>query len=54
MRVPCNCCKTTFLACAQENTPAAYCERCEVAYLEFKLRLLIDAYRQATRKVDEV
>jgi len=54
MLLACNCCKTLFRTCADGNVALAYCDRCEVAYLEFKLGLLIVAYRQVTRKADEV
>jgi hypothetical protein len=50
----CNCCNTVVRVSADRTCAAAYCDRCEVAYLEFKLRLLIGAYRQFTKKADEV
>jgi hypothetical protein len=54
MLTPCACC-----AALHSNTPdsghaQAYCDRCEVAYLEFKLKLLAAACRVAARKADEV
>jgi hypothetical protein len=51
---PCACCSTYFPANAEEDAAAAYCDRCEVAYLEFKLGLLIAVYRDVARKADEV
>jgi hypothetical protein len=35
---------------APADEPGRYCDRCEVAYLEFKLGLLVAAYRSAVRK----
>jgi len=53
MVLACNCCKTLFRASADLKVAVGCCERCEAAYLEFKLGLLIVAYRQVTRKADE-
>jgi hypothetical protein len=38
----------------EEGRTGAYCDRCEVAYLEFKLKLLAAAVRVAARRADEV
>ena len=50
----CHCCKVVFRSSIEgEDAEAAisrYCDRCEVAYLEFKLGLLVAAYRHAVRK----
>lgn len=54
MIFPCKCCKTLFRTPAAPGASVAYCDRCEVAYLEFKLGLLIVAYRQVAKKADEV
>ena len=51
---PCACCNTWFPGDVEEHAAGAYCDRCEVAYLEFKLGLLIAVYRDVTRKADEV
>ena len=50
----CACCSTWFSAEADDDAACAYCDRCEVAYLEFKLGLLVGVYRDFARKADEV
>ena len=51
----CACCNTLHANAPEAGTSRAYCDRCEVAYLEFKLRLLAGACRvAAARKADEV
>jgi hypothetical protein len=49
---PCACCGALLAIRAQPGR-ASHCARCEVAYLEFKLRLLLAACRAST-KTDEV
>ena len=48
----CACCSTLQVVYV-ETADSPYCIRCEVAYLEFKLRLLL-AVRCASRRSDEV
>ena len=49
----CACCSTWFSADLDDEA-GGYCDRCEVAYLEFKLSLLVAVYRDVVRKADEV
>jgi len=48
----CACCSALHIAYI-DTSGSPYCDRCEVAYLEFKLGLLLAA-TGATRKIDEV
>ena len=50
----CACCSTPHDNSPDPGESRAYCDRCEVAYLEFKLKLLASACRLAARKADEV
>jgi len=50
----CACCSTCFSADLDDDGACGYCDRCEVAYLEFKLSLLVAVYRDVVRKADEV
>lgn len=50
----CACCCTCFSADVEDASAGGYCDRCEVAYLEFKLSLLVAVYREFARKADEV
>jgi hypothetical protein len=54
MLTPCACCGTQQTNAPESGKTRAYCDRCEVAYLEFKLKLLASACRMAARKADEV
>jgi hypothetical protein len=54
MLTPCACCKAVHTNAPEGGSVGAYCDRCEVAYLEFKLKLLAAAYRVAARKAGEV
>ena len=54
MLTPCTCCRKPHSNPPEEGRIAAYCDRCEVAYLEFKLKLLTAACRVAARRADEV
>ena len=54
MLTPCACCRTPHANVAEGGRTRTYCDRCEVAYLEFKLKLLAGACRVAARKADEV
>jgi hypothetical protein len=54
MHTPCACCGTPHTNTPESGQARAYCDRCEVAYLEFKLKLLAGACRVAARKADEV
>jgi hypothetical protein len=54
MLTPCACCTTLHTNPAEAGRAATYCDRCEVAYLEFKLKLLAAACREAAKKADEV
>jgi hypothetical protein len=54
MLTPCTCCSTLHTNAPERGKKGAYCDRCEVAYLEFKLKLLASACRLAARKADEV
>ena len=50
----CACCNALFRSSLEGEDGAAsasrHCDRCEVAYLEFKLGLLLAAYRNVVRK----
>jgi len=48
----CACCSALHVVYI-ETSGSTYCDRCEVAYLEFKLRLLLAA-SGAARRTDEV
>lgn len=50
----CACCGTPHTNAPEAGKSRAYCDRCEVAYLEFKLKLLASACRVAAKKADEV
>ena len=55
MITPCACCRTLHTNPAEAGRVVTYCDRCEVAYLEFKLKLLAAACRlAAARKAGEV
>ena len=54
MLTPCACCSTLHSNDPEAGQSSAYCDRCEVAYLEFKLKLLASACRLAAKKADEV
>jgi hypothetical protein len=54
MLTPCACCKSLHTNAPEGGSVGTYCDRCEVAYLEFKLKLLAAACRTASRKADEV
>ena len=54
MFTPCTCCRKPHSNPPEDGRVAAYCDRCEVAYLEFKLKLLTAACRVAARRADEV
>jgi hypothetical protein len=51
---PCACCKSLHTNAPEDGSVDTYCDRCEVAYLEFKLKLLASACRLAAKKADEV
>ena len=47
----CECCKVLFRSPPEgEDAANRYCDRCEVAYLEFKLGLLVATFRKVVRK----
>jgi hypothetical protein len=50
----CTCCNGLYAVPVDAEETVAYCDRCEVAYLEFKLALLTAVYREVTRRADEV
>jgi hypothetical protein len=54
MLTPCACCQSLHADAPEDGSVGAYCDRCEIAYLEFKLKLLAAACRTAARKADEV
>jgi hypothetical protein len=54
MFAPCTCCSTLHSNAPEPGRAYAYCDRCEVAYLEFKLKLLAAACRGGARRADEV
>ena len=53
MLKPCACCDTLHPNPPEGGHAHAYCDRCEVAYLEFKLKLLAAACRLSARRADE-
>ncbi|MDB5905580.1 MAG: hypothetical protein JWM26_4458 [Betaproteobacteria bacterium] len=54
MLTPCACCDAPHTNKPANGRDDTYCDRCEVAYLEFKLKLLAAAYRAVVRRADEV
>jgi hypothetical protein len=50
----CACCKAPVEPGPEAELPARYCDRCEVAYLEFKLALLEGVYRMLAKRADEI
>jgi hypothetical protein len=49
----CACCKDLFEHTTPHEMTACYCDRCEVAWLEFKLALLEGIYHALARGTDE-
>jgi hypothetical protein len=53
----CTCCEIPYVVQLERGGASAYCDRCEVAYLQFKLNLLVAVCRsalKADRNADEV